>query len=140
MIINTKFFNEIEIDNNDIIEFKNGIPGFEKDKEFVILDVDGKVSLKCFQSLQNVNTCLLVTTPWEYFKDYEIDLSEDEICELEVNSPDEVIVYNIITVRDKNVTANLLAPIIVNTKKNIGMQIILANSKYEIRQEISCLY
>lgn len=140
MKIKTKFFGEIEIEDSNVIEFNSGIPGFESYKRFVILDIEGKEDLKCLQSVDEISVCLLVMIPWRYFKDYELELSDEEVKELEIQSHEDVAVYNVITVREDRVTANLIAPVVINVIKRKGKQIIFSGTKYSLRQEIPCLY
>lgn len=139
MKISTKFFGEITINEGNIITFNNGIPGFEEYKKFIILDFEGKSTLKCLQSIENKDVCLVIINPWDYFNDYQIELCDDEISYLEIEKEEDVLVYNVITIRQDKITANLLAPIVINSLKNKGKQIILSNTNYRIRQEIVCL-
>lgn len=139
MELSTKFFETININKGDIISFPDAIPGFDELNEFVIISIEDNEKIKCLQSTQDVNTCLLIITPWEYFNDYSIKLSEEEICELNLESEDQAMVYNIITIRDDKITANLVAPLVINVIKGIGKQIILPNTNYKVRQEIACL-
>ncbi|EYE88777.1 flagellar assembly protein FliW [Fervidicella metallireducens AeB] len=137
MKISTKFFGEIELEDSQIITFKRGIPGFENEKKFVLLDIED-TNFKCIQSINDKDVCLLLISPWDYIKDYEIELSDEEIKELELTSHEQVMVYNVVTIRENKITANFLAPIIINIINNNGKQIILTDSKYSIRQEIKC--
>lgn len=139
MKIKTRFFGEIDIDEKSIINFREGLPGFEEHKEFAILDIEDNKNLKCLQSLLEPGICLLMISPWEYVPDYEVQLSDDEIDFLQIQMEEDVAVYNIIKVTDNKVTANLLAPIVINVKSNNAKQIILSDNKYSIRQEIPCL-
>lgn len=139
MNILTKFFGNIEIDEKDIINFPSAIPGFNELNKFIILSFEDNKSLKCLQSIDDVNVCLLIITPWEHFKDYSIELSDEEIGELNLRSEEEAMVYNIITVRGDKLTVNLVAPLIINVIKGVGKQIILSNTNYKVRQEIPCL-
>lgn len=138
MKIKTKFFGEIDVDENNIINFVEGIPGFEDFKSFIVLDIDEKNSLKCLQSTESKDVCLILISPWDYFYDYEIELSDKEQKELEIKKQEDVSVYNVITIRNDKITANLTAPIVINTLNMKGKQIILSNSKYNLRQEIKC--
>lgn len=140
MKIHTKFFGSVEIEEINIISFEEGIPGFEELSKFVIIDVEDNKNLKCLQSLENPDVCLLIMIPWQYFENYQIELTDKEIKELEIEKETDTLVYNIVTVRNDKVTANLLAPIIINVIKNKGRQIILQNKEYEIRQEIACSF
>lgn len=139
MKIQTKFFGQIEIDTNSIINFEHGIPGFEDLKEYILLGIDDNENLKCLQSIKEIHVCLLMISPWMYFKDYEIQLSDEEINELKIKNEHDVAIYNIIKNNDDKITVNLLAPVVINVINNRAMQIILSESKYNIRQEIPCL-
>lgn len=139
MKIETKYFGEIEVDENLLIKFEEGIPGFEYLKEFALIDIENK-SYKCIQSIKEKNICLLAIYPWDYFKDYEIKLSDSEIEYLEIEDEKQVLVFNVITAREKNITANLVAPIVINIKNKKAKQIILPNTKYSLREVIKCLY
>ena len=98
MLILTRFFGKIEIPEDEIINFDHGIPGFEEQEKFIILDVDGKNTLKCLQSTKDKDICLLMITPWEYYKDYEIELSEDEQRELDIEKEIDTAVFNVISI------------------------------------------
>lgn len=139
MNILTKFFGNIDIDEKDVIYFPSGIPGFDELTKFVILDFEDNKSFRCLQSVEDMNVCLLIITPWEQFNEYSIELSDDEIHELNLSSEKEAMVYNIITVREDKITVNLAAPIVINVIKGVGKQIILSNTNYKVRQEIPCL-
>lgn len=139
MNISTKFFDDININENDILNFRDGIPGLEDYKNYIVLNIEDS-KLKCLQSVEEKEIALLMINPWDFFNDYEIQLSDEEINQLEIKSHDDVLVYNIVSVRENKVTANLLAPIVINIKNNRAKQIILNENKYSIRQEIPCLY
>lgn len=138
MNIETKFYGNIEVEENRVLNFKNGIPGFEQLKKFAVIDVEDSEYLKCLQSLEKIEVCLMMISPWEYFKEYEIELSDEDIEELIIKNENDVLVYNIVTVRESGITANLAAPIIINVINNNAKQIILSNPNYSIRQEIPC--
>lgn len=138
MQISTKF-GDINIKEENIINFNDGIPGLDEYKKYVILDIEDS-NIKCLQSIEEREVAFLIITPWDYFKDYEIELSDAEIKYLDINDYKDVMVYNVITVRENSITANLLAPIVINVRNNQAKQIILNEKKYSIRQEISCLY
>lgn len=139
MNIETKFFGEIEIDNNLIIRFESGIPGFEKYKDYIILDVEEK-KFKCLQSTNKADLCFILISPWDYFEEYEISLSDDEIQQLNINNSNEVSIFNIVTVGKDNITTNLIAPIVINVFNRQAKQIVLTNSKYKVKEVIKCLY
>jgi len=137
MKIDTRLFGEIEIDEESIIYFKEGIPGFEDYSKFVILDIE-EGSMKCLQSIENKALCLILINSFDYFKDYQINLSDNEIDKLKISKEEDVLIFNVLNIKDDKITANMVAPIVINVINNLGMQIILQDSNYSIRQEIKC--
>lgn len=137
MNINTRLFGEITIDESSIIKFENGIPGFDNYKDYVLLNIEDS-TMKALQSIEEKDVCLMVINPFEYFKEYEIELSDEEAKELEIDRPEDTLVYNVINIKKDKITVNLAAPIVTNIIKKLGKQIILSDNKYSIRQEIKC--
>jgi len=67
-------------------------------------------------------------------------LSEDILADLGIEDPEDMVVYVIMTIphgRPQDMTANLLGPLIINTKSRIVRQIILDDSEYSHRYPIS---
>lgn len=137
MKIETRLFGEVDIDEKSIIIFEKGIPGFEKFSRFVLLDIEESL-MKCLQSIEDKNMCLVIINPFDYFKDYEINLSAEEISRLQIPKEEDVLVFNVLNIKEDKITANMLAPIVINAIKKLGMQIVLQESNYNIRQEIKC--
>ncbi len=133
MNIETKFFGEVSIDEDKIIVFKTPILGFENDEKYILIDIEELDSLKCLQSITNKNLCFVVSTPWVYYNDYEFDIDDDCSEKLELESHEDIAVYNILTLRENFdlSTMNLSAPIILNHNKNFASQIVLSDEKYK---------
>ncbi|RMF92381.1 MAG: flagellar assembly protein FliW, partial [Candidatus Schekmanbacteria bacterium] len=70
--------------------------------------------------------------------DYKIKLSKNELKSLHANSLEELEVYTIITIPDnpKEMTINLLGPIILNKEKNRAKQIVLEKSPYSTKHKM----
>ena len=134
----SKIHGEMEYEENNIITFNKGLPGLNELKKFILLDLKEYEPFKLLQSLENDEIALIVTSPYEFFKDYEIKLSEDTIKNLKIDTPDQVSVITTITLNSvvKNITTNLQGPIIINTSNNLGEQIILDNSKYKVKNPL----
>lgn len=137
MKIETRLFEQVDIDEKSVICFEEGIPGFEGYTKFILLDIEDS-SMKCLQSIEDKNICLIIINPFEFFGDYQINLSTNEINKLQISKEEDVIVFNVLNIKEDRMTANMLAPIVVNVIKNLGIQIILQDTNYNIRQEIKC--
>ena len=134
----SKVHGEMQYEENNIITFNKGIPGFNELKKFILLDLEEYEPFKLLQSLENDEISLIVTSPYEFFNDYEIKLSEETIKNLKIESPEQVMILTTVTLNSdvKKITTNLQGPIVINTSNNFGEQIILDNSKYKVKSPL----
>lgn len=134
----SKVHGEMQYEENNIITFNKGIPGFNELKKFILLDLQEYEPFKLLQSFENDEISLIVTSPYEFFNEYEIKLSEETIKNLKIGSPEQVIILTTVTLNSdvKKITTNLQGPIVINTSNNFGEQIILDNSKYKVKSPL----
>lgn len=138
MNIQTKYFNEITIEEKNIIHFEHGIPGFLEEKQFVLLPLTEDNVYYVLQSVQTSKLAFVVTNPFLFFKDYDFNLDDATVEQLEIKDATDVAVYSILTLQDpfEKTTANLQAPIIINTKNNHAKQVILNDEKYTTKHPL----
>ena len=131
----SKVHGKINYEEKNIITFKKGIPGFSELKKFVIVEMEDYEPFKLLHSLENSEVALIVTSPYEFYEDYEIKLKDETINNLNIKEPCEVMVMSTVTLNSdvKKITMNLQGPIVINTSNNLGEQIIIDNSKYKVK-------
>lgn len=139
MKIETVNFGTIEIEEDKVIYFKEGIPGFEDEKEFVIIlneDLDNP-----FHFLQSKNTgelSFVIVNPFEIFKDYDIEIPETTVKKLKIEKKEDLVIYSIVVVPEdiSKMTVNLLGPIVINSREKLGKQVIIEDSRYTTKELI----
>jgi flagellar assembly factor FliW len=62
MLLQTKHFGEIEIDNKEIITFEDGLPGFEDLNKFVLLGQDEESPFGWLQSIDQPDYAFVLVT------------------------------------------------------------------------------
>lgn len=142
MNIETKFLGQIEIDEQNILTFETGLPGFLDVHKFVLLPLDADLPLVVLQSVEQQELGFVLAYPFAFKKDYMFEISEEEKIDLQIEEEEDVIAYTIVTLKEtfQESTMNLLAPIIINTKKKLGKQIVLQDSKrYPLRHPIGSM-
>lgn len=142
MKIATKFLGEVEITNEDIITFPEGIPGFQDVTKFVLLPLDQDLPLALLQAIENAELSFIVAYPFVFKPNYAFDLSMEDSNVLAADQEEDIVTYAIVTLKEKlsDSTMNLLAPVVINMKKKVGKQIILSDSKaYPLRFSLSAL-
>ena len=140
--INTVRFGEIEVDEEKVIRCAEGIPAFESEHEFLVLPLPSDENDSPYVFLQSVNTpelAFLMTNPFIFFPDYEFNLEDDVEKELGINSSDDVLIYTLITIpggKIPDMTANLMAPLVINQKNFKAKQVILEKGKYTTKHRL----
>lgn len=139
MLLNTKHFGQLEVDEKGIIDFPEGLPGFEDAKRFVLIANGGEDSIfQWLQSIDNMDLAFVVIDPKIIKDDYIVDVPEEEVEELQIDESSETIVLCIVVVPEDlaKMTANLKAPVIINNTSKKGKQVVLDNNDYEIKHYI----
>ncbi len=123
---------------NNIITFNNGLPGFESLKTFVLEEIEGSESFKTLKSTEDENIGFVTIVPFDFKVDYEVKLTEAVINSLKIEAPEDVLILNTVTLNSdvKKITTNLKAPIIINSKNNLGYQMILDRENYSIKHPL----
>lgn len=138
MEIRTKYHGVIEAEQEDILHFQNGIPGFLEEKSFILLQLDNESPFNILQSTETAELGFVIVNPFQFFTTYEFDISDNDKAQLKLSSKQDVAVYTILNVKDpfEHSTANLQAPIVINTKNNEAKQIILKDTRYQTKQRL----
>jgi flagellar assembly factor FliW len=71
-------------------------------------------------------------------QDYVVDIEDAEVAILDIRDTGKVLIYSIVVVPEdlSKMTANLKAPVLINTENNKGKQVILNNEDYPIKYYI----
>lgn len=138
MKVQTKFFGEVEIDEEKIIDFPRGIIGFEGFNKFTIIydiDNDSRTRISWLQSVEEPTLALPVIDPLAIASEY-IPVIEDELLAPLGNSADEDLLFLLVMTVPADmtkVTANMKAPIIINAETKKGVQLIVENADYPVK-------
>jgi flagellar assembly factor FliW len=137
-MIQTKYHGEIEINKEEILLFEKGIPGFLAEKEFIVLPLSDDGVFSVMQSVVTPYVAFVVANPFQFFQDYDFQVEDSVVEELGLESEKEVVVFSILTVTDpfEKTTANLQAPIVINSSNQKAKQLILNNGNYKTKHPI----
>ena len=139
MLAQTRFFGEVDIDEEKVLTFDDGIIGFEDMKRWTVLyDIErgGDNPISWFQSLDYPGPALPVVSPYYVTEKYEPVVEDELLVSLGEFKDEELLVYLTLTIPKENpgeTTANFKAPIIINPKNHKGLQIIVNNEDYPIK-------
>ncbi len=138
MLVKTKHFGEVDLDDNKVIHFENGIFGFEDYKKYTILydEEDGeKPDISWLQSLDEPALAIPVINPLMAIPDYNPQVDDEYLNPLGDLTEENIVVLVSITVPEnvEKMTANMKAPFIINSDDRKGAQVVVENLEYEIK-------
>ena len=122
----------------DVIAFPDGLPGFESCRRFVVIAYDDEQTFQCLQALDAPGPAFLTIDPARALKRYRLILSPADRLRLDVQESDTLLWLAIVTVApDGTRTVNLRAPVVINPRLMVGLQVMPHQSLYPIRHPLS---
>lgn len=131
----TEQFGELEYASDSTLTFPRGLPGFEECRQFVLLDQPDLAPLVYMQSLETPELCFLALPVRAVVPDYEISLSPED-CEAagmdDAAGPGRsTLDLALLSVAvDGRLTANLLAPVVINLATRQAVQAVRSDTRY----------
>ena len=138
MKVKTTRFGELELNPTDLITFAEGLFGFENLKKYFVVDPGDSTLILWLQSTEDEKIAFPIIEPKIFKPDYIAKLLPADLNGLELESLQNAKLYSILTIPG-NVTemsANLKAPVVINSNKKIGKQIVLQDSKLSVKHEM----
>jgi flagellar assembly factor FliW len=133
----TSRFGEVEIAADTVLTFPQGLVGMPQLRRFAL--IDGRGPFRWMQSLDDPDATFVVIDSDEVVSDYEIHPATEELrLVMEPDEPVALCALLVVTVpRDEpeRITANLMAPLLVNPERRLGVQAVLTD-RYPVRHPL----
>ncbi|MBF0314970.1 MAG: flagellar assembly protein FliW [Oligoflexia bacterium] len=138
MKIQTTRFGELHVEQRDVLNFPEGILGFEHLKKFFVVDPGDNTLILWLQSVTDENIAFPIIEPILFDASYSVRLLPVEMSSLQLDDIKNAKVYCILTIPSDvtKMSANLKAPVIINSKSNLSRQVVLQDNKLPLRLEV----
>ena len=135
MNIETIAWGKIEVTEEQLYQFENGIPGFEEEKSFAWIQEENS-PFSYLQSTHESALSFLLADPFLFYPDYEFEISDQDIEEL--GDQELLGVACIVTLHEQieQSTINLLAPVVLNKATHKARQIVLQDNQYQTKHPL----
>lgn len=138
MRINTRVFGEVEIADDKIITFDNGIIGFPELKHFTLIHDDEKgvgAGIRFLQSVEEPNFAMPVMDPLIVRPNYDPKVEEGLLASLGNLTEDNLLILVTVTIPSDltKMTVNLQGPIVINVEARKGCQPIVENIECPVK-------
>ena len=135
--VETKYFGTLPCAEESVFEFPAGLPAFEDEKAFVLIETAESAPLVFLQSLTRANLCFLAFPMQVVDSDYALSVAPEDLEALGLETSrqpvlgHEVVLLALISLDDQFVaTANLMAPVVLDVKTRRGLQAIRRDRLY----------
>ncbi|MDR0554358.1 MAG: flagellar assembly protein FliW [Treponema sp.] len=138
MKVATKAYGLIEVNERQRITFAAGLFGFEPLKEYILLDAD-RQPFYWLQSVDVKQAAFILINPFLFRPDYEIDIGDAALKEIDISSPEKALIFSIVTIPPDGgpMTANLQGPLVINRDLRLGIQAILTDPRWTTKHNIA---
>ena len=138
MKVDTYLFGTVEVDPAKVIEFPNGLVGFEQSKRFMLVHEEDQAQSASYtlQSLDEPALAFQIVDPASLGFHYELNLSDAETALLQSPAPEDVQVMQVLFKQEdggqSQITPSLRAPLLINTKARVGLQKVMETLRSNI--------
>lgn len=124
VIIDTRLGQQT-IEPEKIINFPQGLIGFENQQKFILLQIQPASPFIILQSIDNPKLGLLVADPYSFIKHYTVQLNDTEktILQSEIHNLAILVTMTIPKGKPALTRLNLTGPILINYDTKIGLQV-----------------
>lgn len=139
MQLDTKYFGQITYEAEDVLDFPNGLFGFEGEKRFLLLPFSGSHgNMLCLQSVESTSPAFILMNPFSLLPSYAPVLSQEELKLMGVTQSHELCYYVMCVAREPvgESTVNLRCPVVVNPDLHRACQVILDTDEYHMRHRL----
>lgn len=135
--IETKYFGTLPYSEDAVFHFAHGIPGFDEEKNYVLIEAPERAPLVFLQSMARASLCFAAFPIQVVDPQYRIAIAPEDLEDLELDPGRQPALAAEVTVLalvswhgHAHVTANLMAPVVLNVKTRRGLQAIRRDARY----------
>lgn len=138
MNIKTKAFGEVEIAEDKIITFENGIIGFPELRQFTLLHDEERganAGIRFLQSVDEAGFAMPVMDPLIANPDYDPEVDDELLAGLGELTDENILVLVTVTIPSDltQMSVNLQGPIIINVEERKACQLIVEGGAYPVK-------
>jgi flagellar assembly factor FliW len=126
--VETTHFGQIEFEEASVVIFPAGLPGFEERRRFLPLQFTDSAPLVFLQSVEVSGLCFVTVPIQAVDREYQLHVSEEDLESIGLDANrqptvgSETLCLAVLSIRETGPTANLLAPVLINTKNRLAVQ------------------
>lgn len=136
MEVNTRIFGMIDIEDDKLIHFVNGIVGFPELTTFALIhDNEKNGGIQWLQSMQEPQFAIPVMNPLDILEDYNPQVEDELLKPIGGLDPEHMLVLVTVVVPSDltKMSVNLRGPIVINAESRKACQVITEGEDYQVK-------
>jgi len=137
--VETTRFGTLEVEEDLVLTLAEGMIGFESCTRFIVISTEGNGAFRWLQSLDRAELAFPILDPTTFRPDYAPTISDTDARLLELTAAAPFLLFCVVTVPPHNpreMTANLLGPLVINGVTRCGKQVIVQDEGFTTRHKI----
>src|SRR5689334_1758735 len=143
MTFESAHFGPIAVDESSVVEFPQGLPGFEEHRRFLPLFHQQQPGMVFLQNLERPDLCFLALPVLSLRPDYDLSLTSEDLALLDLPRRRQPVIGRDVAalailslVEGEDPTANLRSPVIIRIATRQAVQAIRDDDRYGCREPL----
>lgn len=132
-------FGTFTVDSDDIVTFAHGLPGFEKCRRFVLVSAPSLDPFTCLHGIDAPEPSFLTLDPRRVVPGYLTSLGDGDRHRLGLTGDDTLLWLAVVHVDDESARVNLKAPVVINPRRMVGLQVLTVDTAYATDHLLDCV-
>ncbi len=129
MRIETSRFGQLQITDDQLLLFPQGLVGMGTLRQWILVADPGSEAVAWLQSASCSDKALAVVSPRAFMSGYKVRVGQRELSPLNLRPGDETYVLTTLAGHVGSLVTNLRAPIIVNLTRRLGCQVVTSDDQ-----------
>jgi flagellar assembly factor FliW len=134
--ISSATYGDIEVCRDQIYNFKKGLIGIERCKDFALFPLEDSPFFILHSTDEDEDVSFILAPAEQVVSDYEFDISSEAIDVLKAEKAEALVVFLIVHIIEDGLYVNLKAPILLSPNEKLGLQFIIMDKEYPVRQQV----
>jgi flagellar assembly factor FliW len=137
--IESQVLGRVTVSADCIITFASGLSGFPAERRYALVNKHLKSPFYCLQCVDNPGLAFVVADPTALVPDYRPKNGASTLQDLRASSPEDLQVLVTLTIppgRPREITANLMSPLLINPEQGLGKQVVIDKPHYSHQHPI----
>jgi flagellar assembly factor FliW len=139
MQVKTTRFGTVEVNDERVLKFPEGILGFPDQHDYVLIQTNDEGNFFWLQSAERPELAFVVCDPLLFVPDYRVPVKAEEFDRIGLKNMTDAQVLIIVNKVGRMLTGNLQGPLVINAVNRHGRQLVLSEKKYSTRHSLMSL-